>query len=199
MSDLHLSALRRRLRTLRRAIPPRIQREHARSLAKRLGKEWAFCRARHIAIYWPIDGEIDPRPLMDLPQAKAKRFYLPVLSPLGQRRLWFARYPRGMHLRLNRFGIPEPIGRGPHLIPLRRLDLIILPMVGFDAQGHRLGMGGGFYDRTLEPRRRFARWRRPYLIGVAHECQRIERIAPNPWDIRPDRVLTEAGCYPHRA
>mgnify|MGYP001805942608 CR=1 FL=1 len=130
---------------------------------------------------------------------RAKRFYLPVLSPLKKRQtggqLWFARYRVGDRLRPNRFGISEPIGRGRHLIQPRRLDLMILPLVGFDAQGHRLGMGGGFYDRTLAYRQRHSQWRRPRLIGVAHECQRLDQLEPRPWDVRLDAILTESRLY----
>lgn len=187
---------RQALRFARRSLSPRLQRLHARLLVKRLYKQLWFRRARRVALYWPTDGEIDPRPVLVLPQSRAKRFYLPVLNPLGRgRRLWFARYCPGWPLYLNRFGIPEPGARGQHLVQIRHLDLIILPLVGFDAQCHRLGMGGGFYDRTLEPRRRHPRWRRPRLIGIAHECQRLERIQANPWDVRLDMILTESACY----
>lgn len=155
-------------------------------------------RARRIALYWPADGEIDPRALMRDVRFRGKRFYLPVLSPLKRRDgapLWFARYRPGERLLPNRFGIPEPTGRGAHLIRPRHLDLMILPVVGFDAQGRRLGMGGGFYDRTLAFRHRHALSGRPRLIGVAHECQRLDRIEPRPWDVRLDAILTESRLY----
>lgn len=168
-------------------------------MARRLAHLLVFQRARRIALYWPADGEIDPRPLMQLTSARDKRFYLPVLSPLtrhtGRGLLWFARYRPGERLRPNRFGIPEPVGRGPHLLKACRLDLVILPLVGFDALGNRLGMGGGFYDRTFAFRHRRARWRRPRLIGVAHECQRLERIDLRPWDVPLDAILTESRLY----
>jgi 5-formyltetrahydrofolate cyclo-ligase len=189
--------LRQRLRAARRALDARTQRRHAKALLRRLIRHPSVRRARRVALYWPADGEIDPRGLMRLESCRAKRFYLPVLNPLKRRQgaLWFARYRPGERLRPNRFGIPEPAGRGPQLIRPIRLDLMILPLVGFDACGHRLGMGGGFYDRTLAFRRRHPRWRRPQLIGVAHECQRCEHIEPCPWDVRLDAVLTESRLY----
>jgi 5-formyltetrahydrofolate cyclo-ligase len=183
----------------RRAFGVRVQREHAQALVRRLIRQLSVQRARRIALYWPADGEIDPRALMQRAPCRAKRFYLPVLNPLKPRQrqgaLWFVRYRPGERLQPNRFGIPEPIRRGPHLIRPLCLDLMILPLVGFDVQGHRLGMGGGFYDRTLAFRRRHAQWRRPRLIGVAHECQRLEYIEPRPWDVRLDAILTEVRLY----
>lgn len=168
-------------------------------MARRLARLIVFQRARRIALYWPADGEIDPRPLMRLASARGKRFYLPALSPLtrhnGRGLLWFAHYRLGERLRPNRFGIPEPIGRGPHLLKPSHFDLMILPLVGFDGRRNRLGMGGGFYDRTLAFRQRHPRWRRPRLIGVAHECQRLERIDSRPWDVPLDAILTECHLY----
>ncbi|MTW20296.1 5-formyltetrahydrofolate cyclo-ligase [Allochromatium palmeri] len=194
-----LAPLRKRLRAARGALDARAQRRHAERLARRLTRRADVLRARRIALYWPTDGEIDPRLLMRRALTRTKRFYLPVLSPLKKRKtggqLWFARYRIGDRLRPNRFGIPEPIGRGRHLIQPRRLDLMILPLVGFDAQGHRLGMGGGFYDRTLAYRQRHSQWRRPRLIGVAHDCQRLDQIEPRPWDIPLDAILTESRLY----
>jgi 5-formyltetrahydrofolate cyclo-ligase len=75
------------------------------------------------------------------------------------------------------------------------LDLMLVPLVGFDGACNRIGMGGGFYDRTLAYLRRRRHWRRPRLIGIAHECQRVDRIDPRPWDIPLDAVVTEQGVY----
>ena len=192
-----LQRTRQRLRAARRALDARTQRRHAKALVRRLIRHSSVQRARCIALYWPADGEIDPRALMRHESCRAKRFYLPVLNPLKRRQgaLWFARHRPGERLRPNRFGIPEPAGRGPQLIRPLCLDLMILPLVGFDARGHRLGMGGGFYDRTLAFRRRHPHWRRPRLIGVAYECQRIDHIEPRPWDVRLDAILTESRLY----
>lgn len=187
------------MRIARRALGARLQRKHAAALARRLMRYVVVRRARRMALYWPADGEIDPRVLLQRRLCRTKRLYLPVLNPLkrrsGQGTLWFARYRPGERLRPNRFGIPEPARRGAQLIKPRHLDLAILPLVGFDAQGHRLGMGGGFYDRTFAFRRRHSRWCRPRLLGVAHECQRLEHIDSRPWDVPLDAVMTEARLY----
>ncbi len=128
-----------------------------------------------------------------------KAIYLPVLGrSIGDRtrvKLRFVRWTTSETMHPNRFGIPEPTRRGRHIRPARHLDLILVPLVGFDSACNRIGMGGGYYDRTLAylKARRF--WRRPRLIGVAHECQRIETIETRPWDVPLDAVVTERRVY----
>lgn len=182
---------RSRLRALRRALPPAIQRRHARDLTRHLGRRPRLRRATRVALYWPSDGELDPRPLLRL--RPRKRWYLPVLRRFPRRTLMFVRWRPGERLRPNRFGIPEPTRRGRRIHPAGALDLVLVPLVGFDADGHRLGMGGGYYDRTLAGLRQRRHWRRPRLIGLAHDCQRLARIEPRPWDVRLDAVATESG------
>lgn len=191
--------LRLELRSKRRLIRPRIQRAHAISVADRLASSRAFLSASRIAFYWPADGELDPRPLMHTAYASGKQCYLPVLCPIRitqyRGKLWFARHLTSRQMRPNRFGIPEPTLRGRHLLRPLGLDLLIMPLVGFDAQCHRIGMGGGFYDRTLGYLRHRRHWQRPRLIGIAHDCQRLEHIEPRPWDIQLDAVVTEEGIH----
>lgn len=191
--------LRSKLRASRRRLTPHEQRQHALAVTKRIRSTRAFLSASRIALYWPADGELDPRPLMAIAEHLGKDCYLPVLSPIGAgkqgRKLWMARHRPSERMPLNRFGIPEPAGRGRHLIAPRRLDLLIVPLVGFDHRAHRIGMGGGFYDRTLSYLRHARHWRRPRLFGIAHECQRLERIEPQPWDVPLDAVFTESGIY----
>jgi 5-formyltetrahydrofolate cyclo-ligase len=190
-----LPALRRWLRILRRDLSPDEQRHHARALARRLGRHPSFLRATHIGIYWPADGEIDPRPLMALAQSRHKRWQLPVLRPRPSPKLWFLGYSLGAPTTRNCFGIPEPERRNQRLRTVGSLDLLLVPLVGFDADCNRMGMGGGFYDQTLAYLRRRRHWRRPYLIGLAHECQRVERIPVRSWDVPLDLVVTEARVY----
>lgn len=193
-----LSVLRRELRARRRALSTGEQRRHASALCRVLRRAPRLWRARRIGAYWPADGELDPRPLLARLRALGARIFLPVLRPGRQRRLWFVPYPRGARLQANRLGIPEPRhGRRQLQLP-RSLDLLLVPLVGFDADGNRIGMGGGYYDRTLAYLRQRTRWRRPRLIGIAHACQRVERIAPRDWDIPLDGVATELGIYRRR-
>lgn len=124
-----------------------------------------------------------------------KRVYLPVLVPHGENRLWFARYTPDTHLVPNRFGIPEP-ARAPHrrIAPLA-LDAVFTPLVAFDPTGHRLGMGGGFYDRSFAYLLRHRRWLRPRLIGLAYDFQCVDRLPAEPWDVPLHAIVTDRSLY----
>jgi 5-formyltetrahydrofolate cyclo-ligase len=185
--------LRRRLRRLRRALTPQEQRQHAQAVCQRLISSGLLHGARRIAFYLPFAGELDPEPIRQRLQAH-RRWYLPVLRPHAPGRLWFVRLRPGARLRPNHFGILEPVGRRQR-IPAQGLNLILVPLVGFDDQCHRIGMGAGFYDRSLSFLRDRRHWQRPRLIGLAHECQRVEAIEPEPWDLPMDAVVSERALY----
>lgn len=154
-----------------------------------------FRRARHIALYLPNDGEIDPRPLLREAQRRGKRTYLPVLSDWPRTKMVFQQVRRGEKLRPNRFGIPEPRIQRARQRNIWALDLILLPLVGFDDEGGRLGMGGGFYDRSLAYRARRTVWQAPVLLGLAHECQKVERLAQASWDVPLQGTVTDRAWY----
>jgi 5-formyltetrahydrofolate cyclo-ligase len=187
----HAPDLRRSLRQARRALSPRIQLSNSLALAERLRSSPIFLRARRIGAYVASDGEIDPLPLLDVARATGKRCYLPVLHPFAGPSLWFCEWRAGDPLVPNRYAIPEPDpkSRPPH--PAWSLDLLLVPLVGFDARGNRLGMGGGFYDRTLAYLNHRTRWHRPRVLGLAHELQRVDALPTNAWDIPLDGVVTE--------
>lgn len=124
-----------------------------------------------------------------------KQCYLPVLDPLGSNRLWFAPLFPGASLRPNRFGIPEPNVAARHLVSARHLDLLLLPLVAFDHLGNRLGMGGGFYDRSLAYIKHRHQWRRPHLYGVAHQFQCVPLLQQASWDIPLNGIVTDQRIY----
>lgn len=187
--------LRRQLRAARRALTPAQQRQAAQGLYRQLAQHPLFRRARHIALYLPNDGEIDPRPLLREAQRRGKRTYLPVLSDWPRTKMVFQQVRRGEKLRPNRFGIPEPRIQRARQRTIWALDLILLPLVGFDDEGGRLGMGGGFYDRSLAYRARRTAWHAPVLLGLAHECQKVERLAQASWDVPLQGTVTDRGWY----
>jgi 5-formyltetrahydrofolate cyclo-ligase len=194
-TSLSRSQLRRQLRAERRALSAAAQRKAAHKLYRQLAQHPLFRRARHIALYLPNDGEIDPRPLMRAAQLRGKATYLPVLSPWPRTKMVFQRIRPGEKLVKNRFGIAEPRLNLKQQRKVWALDLVLLPLVGFDRFGGRLGMGGGFYDRSLAYRSRRECWLKPALLGLAHECQQVERLAMASWDVPLQGTVTDKGWY----
>lgn len=188
-------ALRRLLRQTRRTLPPLEQKRAARDLYRQLAQHPLFRRARHVALYLPADGEIDPRPLLREAQRRGKATYLPVLKAWPPTRMVFQRLRPGEKLVRNRFRILEPRANGSQQRPVWTLDLVLLPLVGFDEDGGRLGMGGGFYDRSLAYRARRKNWQKPTLLGLAHECQKVGRLPLASWDVRLQATVTDGGWY----
>jgi 5-formyltetrahydrofolate cyclo-ligase len=181
--------LRIELRSKRRALSPSRQRHSAARLAAHLYQLPALHRAQHIAIYWPNDGEIDPRPFITLAMQRDVQIYLPVLAANGCMK--FAAYTHSTALKKNTFGIPEPLWRRGIVKPLWKLDALLMPLVGFDGSGNRLGMGAGFYDRALASVK--GRFKQPQCWGLAHSCQQIEDLPSDVWDIPMEGVITERG------
>jgi len=179
------SALRREMRMRRRTVTPFRRQLATRAILRHFRTLPAYLRAQHVALYWPADGEPDVRGLADHARLRGKQLYLPVVTHGGAMR--FAPWLRSASLRPNRYSIPEPVG-GRRRVTASRLDLVIMPLVAFDAHGHRLGMGGGYYDRALAGRRQ-----RPFLAGAAFSFQQAPHIPAQPWDVPLDVVVTERG------
>lgn len=193
-SELHSSlrqSLRKSLRASRRALSVHEQKQASLRLSRALGRQLYFRRAARIAFYLPIDGEIDPQPLMKAALHHGKHCYLPVVR---NDQMHFVLYRPGMRMRRNRFGIAEPMLQWQHRIHVRALDLVLVPMTGFDSHGTRLGMGKGFYDRAFGFRHTDPRTR-PRLVGIAHECQRREDLPCESWDVRMDEVVSDRAFY----
>jgi 5-formyltetrahydrofolate cyclo-ligase len=186
------SALRKELRKRRRALSAAQQKSAARHLYRRLITSPLFRFSRRIAFTMAADGEIDPSLLLAEAQRRGKECYLPVLNVVGAPRLRFKRWRKGEALRTNFYGIAEP--RRGRYCPPRVLSLVLMPLVGFDASGNRLGMGKGYYDRTFAFRRHSIRWR-PVLLGLAHECQRVDKLEVEAWDLPLEGIVTDAAWY----
>lgn len=183
------NALRQRLRRARRQLSVSQQRHAAHGLTRQLCQTPAWQCARRIAFYQAIDGEIDPGLALRRAWQQGKACYLPVLHPIRHDRMLFVRVRPGDRLSYNRWGIPEPKPDLGHLVSPRRLDLVLMPLVGFDETGNRIGMGKGFYDRTFAFRR--SHGSRPALIGLGHECQQVAGgLTPAAWDVALDALVT---------
>lgn len=187
--------LRRLLRKARRALTPSEQRQAAQGLYRQLAQHPLFRRAKHISLYLPTDGEIDPSLLLRAAQRRGKATYLPVLSAWPRTKMVFQRVRPGEKLLPNRFCILEPRVNIRRQRKVWALDLVLMPLVGFDDEGGRLGMGGGFYDRSLAYLARRQRWRKPTLLGLAHECQKVDRLAQASWDVPMAGTVTNKQWY----
>lgn len=190
----NLTELRQIMRAARRALDHSTQQLHAQAMAGIVCRKRFFINANSIACYLTNDGEISPQPIIERAWLMHKQVYLPVLSPLGHR-LYFAPYHPDSRMRSNRFGIMEPACNPRDWVSARRLDLVLLPLVAFDANGNRAGMGGGFYDRSLAWRQHRQYWLRPRLFGLAHDLQKTGALIPRSWDVPLDGIATENMFY----
>ncbi len=191
-------------RALRQALSPATQHQHSQALRSQIIQEKIYRNAKTIGCYLTNDGEIDPHLIIEHAWFLGKKVYLPVLSPLNpsslnlsslKNQLYFAPYEAGSKFKLNRFNIPEPICKPSQWKTARQLDLLLVPLVAFDASGNRVGMGGGFYDRSLAHLKHRQYWKKPRLIGLAHECQRVDKLNVESWDIPLDQIITETRNY----
>lgn len=183
--------LRQQMRTRRRALSVTQQRIASRSLCWRLAKHPLFIHAKNIALYLANDGEISPWPLLQIGRFKHKRIFLPVIQANGT--MIFRQFTDKRHMQKNRFNILEPSATNPG-IKLEQLDIICLPLVAFDQRGNRLGMGGGYYDRTLAFKHHQP-YRGPKLIGLAHAMQEYTPLATEYWDVPLNAIATEKRIY----
>ena len=189
------STLRKDLRTLRRSLTIQQQANAAGQIASQLERHLLFQTSRSIAFYWPNDGEIDLTRALISALKRSKKCYLPILYRGGENRLLFGRITSDSKMKRNRFGIPEPSVGHRDLVFSNQLDLVLAPLVAFDDHGNRIGMGGGFYDRSLGQLQLDCDWQRPYVLGVAHEFQHVESIGRNAWDIPLRGAVTDQRIY----
>jgi len=180
------------MRARRRALGYAERTAAARRLAGALMRHPAYLRAWSFATYLANDGELDPTWLVRRAWANGRHCYLPVLVDRPEPMLRFAPYTPGTRFRCNRFGIPEPDVPRRELLPARALDLLLLPLVAFDDLGNRLGMGGGYFDRTLAYQLGRS-WVRPRLLGVGYAFQQVPTLAAAAWDVPLHGIVTECG------
>jgi 5-formyltetrahydrofolate cyclo-ligase len=191
------AALRRQLRAIRKAVPDKTRRHAGQALVRFALRRRLLAANKRIGFYMPANGEIDVMPLLNRAYAMGVQCFLPIVPGRGQLKMWFSRLEHQPHLprhwRVNRFGIPEYHAPCGQRLRVSKLQRVFMPMLGFDARGYRIGMGGGYYDASLSFRAFRKAWRAPTLIGVAFSAQQAERIPNDPWDVPLDGVLTEQG------
>ena len=189
-----IAETRNQIRTLRRDVDSQT---HAANSSKICDGFWnldTFQSAEHVGAYLAFDGEADPMELMTSAFEKGKQIYLPVI--VGKTKpLLFAPWTPSTTMVKNRFNILEPNVEPSKRVDAHRLDFVVNPLVGFDEQCNRIGVGGGYYDRTFAFLNEPGRARTVMLVGFAFELQKLDSIQPQPWDVRLDAVVTESSVY----
>ena len=223
-------SLRREMRRKRRALSPLQQKKAAQKLKSTLTLSHLFNRSKHIAIYLANDGELNPQPFIDWCWQYGQKqkhnnqpsieVYLPVIHPFSKGHLLFLRYSPTTTMVNNHYGIAEPKLNILTLCPAHNLDIIFTPLVAFDDQGNRLGMGGGFYDRTLAKLNiislaKLAEYHSAQqastnstnqqtevvlnsptaVVGLAHQCQQVEQLPTELWDVPLPTIITPDNHY----
>ncbi|MCW8995037.1 MAG: 5-formyltetrahydrofolate cyclo-ligase [Psychromonas sp.] len=187
------SQIRQQIRTARRDLPGIQQQADAAKLFARLIKHNKVKEAQHIGISLASDGEIDTFDFIKWCWANNKQVYLPVVHPFSKGHLLFLHYATDTEMELNRYGIYEPKLEQLHACAMHKLDIVFTPLVAFDLQGNRIGMGGGYYDRMLAPW--FKDKKGPYPIGLAHDCQQVETLPIEEWDVPLPEIITPSQHY----
>lgn len=189
LSTAQRQQIRRDMRRKRRLVSPAERRKAGWQLARRASAIEILGRQRRVALFLSADGEIPTEPLLQRLLERGCDVYLPVLHPLAHNRLWFCRYRAGDRLARNTYGIQEPPIRGSQRAPVWSLSCVFTPLVAFDRQGHRLGMGGGYYDRTFA-RIGLHKTHAP-LTGLAYAFQEVAALPAEAWDVPLRHIVTE--------
>lgn len=183
--------IRQQIRHARRQLSATQQHTAALHIVDKVAANPSLCQANKVALYLANDGELDPYPLIKWYWQQGAQVYLPVLHPFCKGHLLFFRYQTTTPLVTNRLGIAEPPLDIRQLLPLHQLDIVYTPLVAFDSQGNRMGMGGGFYDRTLANSAHTS----PRVVGLAHDCQQLSAIPCESWDIPLNELITPSHYW----
>jgi 5-formyltetrahydrofolate cyclo-ligase len=183
-------ALRKKLRGARRALSAEEHRRRSRLAAQALARLPGFSAGKRVAVYLPFDRETDTAWLIEAGRRRGVQLFVPVIDDKRRRRMSLRRLAGA--LSSGHYGIRIP-HRTTQSVAARWMNLIVLPLVGVDGSGYRLGMGAGFYDRALAFRRHQIQTLGPVLAGLAFDAQRTESRFAQAWDIRLDYLASESG------
>ncbi|RBW43681.1 5-formyltetrahydrofolate cyclo-ligase [Psychromonas sp. B3M02] len=195
--------IRKTVRQARKALSEEQQQIASADLFLRLQQHTRIAQAQHISVTLAYDGEIDLTPFIEWCWQQGKQVYLPMVHPTQTGHLFFLAYQADTEMIINRYGIKEPklaslfnqapeqlthLAEHPEIFPAEKLDIVCTPLVAFDTQGNRIGMGGGYYDRLLAPW--FTDQSGPYPIGLAHDCQCVKSLPIAAWDVPLPEIIT---------
>ena len=187
MIDKYRLALRTALKQVRKKLSPNYIHKTSHAVCINIRKLESYRKAKHIALYMHANGEVNLDELWRVAPMHGKQCYFPVLNT--DKTLSFLPATPKTPFKVNQYNILEPCVDRRCAIDLNQLDLVFFPLVGFDKNGNRLGMGQGYYDRT------FGQTHAPLLIGVAYEFQQLDFIQSQDWDVALDAIITEKSIY----
>ncbi|MDO6444305.1 5-formyltetrahydrofolate cyclo-ligase [Colwellia sp. 1_MG-2023] len=190
-TSLSRNEIRQLIRQKRQSLDESSQQQQSQLLAKSLKNHPKVLTAKSIAIYLTNDGELNTHDFINECWDQKIKTYLPVLHPFSKGHLLFLHYHAQTAMIRNKYHILEPKLNVQDVLPMEQLDIIFTPLVAFDNTGARLGMGGGYYDRTLN------KWytqkeqtAKPYPIGLAHDFQQVDKVPSEHWDIPIPEIIT---------
>lgn len=185
------SRLRKEIRSRRSAIDTDQRRLWDAEINQHLEDYIGRAKPGVVAAYMAFDGEPNLMPALRALENQGVQLALPVVQDApGKSIITFRPWSIAAELQRNRYGIAEPTGLED--IRLIDIDLVLVPLVGWDSSGGRLGMGASFYDRLFQP---FSQLDRPVRMGIAYELQKVEKVPSDPWDIRLHSLITENGRF----
>jgi 5-formyltetrahydrofolate cyclo-ligase len=187
MSDLNAQQLRTRLRESREGLGAAERIGAAQAVLGSLEQLPEFLVDVRIAGYWAVRGEVPLNLVYARTRAREQIYYLPTLR--DDKTLTFAPWKNGDAVTINRYGISEPAAANAS--DAETLELVLIPLLGFDRLGNRLGSGAGYYDRTFAFLAGQKRPARPVLVGIGYHFQEVATMVPNPWDIPMDFIATD--------
>jgi 5-formyltetrahydrofolate cyclo-ligase len=183
------TAIRKKYRDICSKIPVAYKEEAGHEAVQHLLKQAFFIQSERIACYLSTKHEFHSTPLIEAIWQAKKHCYVPVVTEENEKSLNFVPYHYGDALHQNRYSILEPANPA-HKVPSENVDIVIVPLIAFDRHGHRLGTGGGYYDRTFAFLHAHPP-KKPRMIGLGFAAQEIDLLPHDPWDIKLDGVVTE--------
>ena len=188
-SDQSQSVIRAAAKRRRAQLTSKQNQEASNKIAERIFATALFRNSSNIACYISLETEVSTQPIIKRAWQQKKRVFAPIVKKNFF--LQFREFTDESDLFTNNIGLREP----KHGRPARsdELDLVIVPLVAFDLERNRIGMGGGYYDRAFSFLESGTENTKPALIGLGFDCQQVRKIRPNPWDIRLFRIFTETA------
>lgn len=185
-------AIRQHMRAWRRKLSPEIQQQAAEQACHNLLQHPIFKSSQRIACYLAQENELNPQPFIQSALQQNKEIYLPRMHPQKPKQLQFLRYLSGDNLIINKYNIQEPGEHASSILPWE-LDMVLFPLVAYDAQGNRLGRGAGYYDRCFEFVFELPNSPHPHLVGYAYEHQQVAQLKREAWDVPMNYIVTPEG------